>query len=143
MADLRSERHRVLDRYFAALNAGDAGGAMACYAPAARLEEVATGASHQGAAALRRSLDGFLGLFTGLRFEGGARIVAGDSVLCPYTLSATMARDLGPLRLRGTAIRLTGAQHIGFQGDAIILVRDFWDFAELAAQAATASPIPT
>ncbi|MCB1395249.1 MAG: nuclear transport factor 2 family protein [Rhodobacter sp.] len=138
----RTARQRVLDDYFAAHNAGRIEAVLACYAADARLEEVASGASRQGCDALRRGLEGFLALFRGAHFDCGPRIVAGDSIVCPYTLSAEVARDLGPLRLAGRRIRLPGVQVMTFDGEAIALVRDFWDFDALAAQARPAEPQP-
>lgn len=61
--------------------------------------------------------------------------MAGDSILCPYVMHATAQRDLGPARLAGQPVRLTGAHLVTFRGDRIASLRDFWDFGELVAQA--------
>lgn len=125
----------TLDTYYAACNEGRVPEVLACYTADAALEEVSSGKTRRGTAALREGLERFFDLFPGLRFDCAPRIVAGDSILCPYVMAATVARDLGPVRLAGRPIRLTGAHLVEFDGDRIRKLRDFWDFSELADQA--------
>lgn len=134
--DQRDARNLTADAYYRGYNTASVPGVLACYADTAVLEEVGSGRSHQGLAALELGLERFLGLFGDLRFETGARIAAGDSLLCPYRMTAVVQRDLGPMRLAGRRITLNGAHLLEFEGDRIGRCRDFWDFDELAAQAA-------
>lgn len=136
LRDLKSIRARVAQAYHQAHAAGQVDRVLACYAPDAVLEEVASGRAHQGHAALRAGLEKFLALFQGLVFTPGPRISAGDSLICPYVLTATVTRDLGPLKLTGQAVRLNGAHVLEFREGLIQRCRDYWDFDQLAAQAA-------
>lgn len=129
-------RTRTAQAYHAGYNAGRAEDVLACYAPDATLEEVASGRAHQGHAALREGLERFFAVFGALTFTPGPHIRAGDSLLCPYRMTAIVRRDLGPLRLDGRRIALSGAHLLEFRAAQILRCRDFWDFDELAAQAA-------
>lgn len=136
MQELRAARRHTAGVFHAAHTAGRVDEVIACYAFDATLEEVAAGRRHQGHAALRTGLERFFELFEDRHFVPGPQISAGDSLMCPYTLNATLSRDLGPLRLSGRRVSLHGAHVLEFRDTQILHCRDFWDFDELAAQAA-------
>ncbi len=136
MTEQRLARLATAAAYHAGYNAADAEAVLACYAPDAVLEEVGSGRSHRGEVELRAGLNGFLSLFADLHFRPDPPIAAGDSLLCPYVMTARVQRDLGPARLAGREVTLRGAHLLEFRGAQIGRCRDFWDFEELVAQAA-------
>lgn len=134
--DEQSVRHAVIQAYYAAHNVHDAEAVAALYTEDGVHEDVALGHVRSGREALRTGLSGFFALFEGLRLEERTRILSADHAVAVHTLSGRVTRDLGPMRLAGREVSLTGAYLFDFSGDRIARSRDYWNLAELKSFAA-------
>lgn len=74
------EFRALLERFFSALGARDVDGAMACYAPGARLEVVAPGPFSGEFVASREGLQAFFKTISEIKFEILGLIVEGNRV---------------------------------------------------------------
>jgi steroid delta-isomerase-like uncharacterized protein len=120
----------VVERYLAALGAGDADAAAACVAPDFVNEHTsARGTSIRGRAAYRERLDGFLAQFDDLHYEVEDWIVDGERAAVPYTMTCTF-RDGDAAR----PVRLRGMFRFRVVDGAIVHRVDYWDGEEFRRQ---------
>ena len=78
----------------------------------------ALGSGCEGRDEYRRRLPGFLGAFTGLRYEPERTVAEGTTVVVPYRMTATS--DGHPVDLRGVMV-------IDVDGDLVAKRTDYWD----------------
>jgi steroid delta-isomerase-like uncharacterized protein len=124
----------LLERYFRALNEGNADAVAACVAPAFLNEHTATlGANLRGRDAYRERLRGFLASFIDLHYEPEAMIIDGDRAAVPYTFSGRWRGSEGeypegrPFSIRGIfTFRIADAE--------LVHRVDYWDSAEFLRQ---------
>ncbi|WP_172293271.1 nuclear transport factor 2 family protein [Pseudoruegeria sp. HB172150] len=132
---MRKERLEAAAKYYAAYNAGSVDAVIDCYSDDATHEEVAFAKTRCGREALREGVERFLALFADLEFELRRTVVSGDSIMCDYRMTGTVTKDLGPMKLAGESIVLSGSHLLEFDGIRISKCRDYWDPEELASQA--------
>ena len=116
----------AVERYVAALNAGDADAVAACVTEDFVNEHTsARGMSRAGRAAYRQALDGFLGQFRELHYDIEDTIVEADRAAVAYAMTAVV--DGRPVSIRGM---FRFQVHNGLVAHRV----DYWDGADFDRQ---------
>jgi ketosteroid isomerase-like protein len=121
----------VVERYLAALNAGDADAIAGCVTEDFHNEHTsAAGVSVHGRAAYRDRLTGFLAGFPGLRYEVEDILVDGDRAAVAYRMSWLGVRDDG----QQVPVTIRGVFRFRIAGGLIAHRLDYWDGDAVARQ---------
>ncbi|SHM91585.1 nuclear transport factor 2 family protein [Cryptosporangium aurantiacum] len=123
----------VVERYLAALNAGDADAIAACVTDDFHNEHTsAAGRSLRGRAAYRDRLGGFLAEFQGLRYDVDDLLVDGDRAAVGYRMSFRLADPAGVLK----PVAVRGMFWFRVSEGLIAHRRDYWDGTTVQQQLA-------
>jgi len=118
----------VVERYLAALNAGDADAIAACVTDDFHNEHTsAAGRSLRGRAAYRERLGGFLAEFQDLRYDVEELLVDEDRAAVGYRMS---------FRLSGKPVAVRGMFWFRVADGLIAHRRDYWDGTTVQQQLA-------
>jgi steroid delta-isomerase-like uncharacterized protein len=116
----------IVERYLAALNAGDADAIAACVTEDFYNEHTsAEGRSLRGRAAYRERLGGFLSEFRELRYEVEDLLVDGDRAAVAYRMS---------FRMDGSPVTVRGMFRFEIVDGLIAHRLDYWDGTTVARQ---------
>lgn len=125
---------QLLQRYLAALNAGDAAAAADCVAADFINEHTAgLGRNIYGRDAYRERLLGFLADFVDLHYEIQDMIIDGDRAAVPYVFSGRWRGAQGEYAA-GRPFSLRGIFSFRIQRHEIAHRVDYWDSAEFMRQ---------
>lgn len=133
----------AVERFLAALNAGDPDRIAACVTDDFHNEHTSTlGHSLRGRDAYRERLPLFLGQFTELRYDLEDLVVDGDRAAAAYRMSCRWLD--APADEGGTAhpVTIRGVFRFRVADGAIAHRIDYWDSGEFQRQVTT-SPAPT
>ena len=122
----------LIDRFYAAYAARDAGAVAALYHTDGWHEEVAMSKRRMGAAAVAAGLQGFWQMLPDVVWDRQGYIRAGDHVAVPYRMTATFRpRAEGALP---RAIALDGLHLFELRDGLILASKDMWDLDLFKAQ---------
>ncbi|MFI5958652.1 nuclear transport factor 2 family protein [Cryptosporangium sp. NPDC051539] len=123
----------IVERYLAALNAGDADAVAACVTDDFVNEHTsAAGHSLRGRPAYRARLTGFLAEFENLHYDVEDLLVDDDRAAVAYRMT---------FRFRGTPVAVRGMFWFRVSNGLIAHRRDYWDGKTVEQQLTPESPV--
>jgi steroid delta-isomerase-like uncharacterized protein len=129
------QRERVLRRLLEAQNAGDADGALACFAHP-RYELVGNQRVYDGADEVRHYYEVTRRYFPDLRFEVIAVHHGDDAAVCELWMSGTHLGSGPDFEATGRHFRCRTAVIFSFEGDRLVSARVYYDSGTIARQLA-------
>jgi ketosteroid isomerase-like protein len=141
-ADTTAGTRAAVERFLAALNAGDPDRIAACVTDDFHNEHTSTlGTSLRGRAAYRERLPGFLGQFAGLRYDVEDLLVDGDRAAVAYRMSCRWIDPDDPAA-PPRPVTIRGVFRFRVSGGLIAHRVDYWDSGEFRRQVAAPAPSP-
>ncbi|HEX8137288.1 MAG TPA: nuclear transport factor 2 family protein [Pyrinomonadaceae bacterium] len=122
---------KVVDEFYAAYMALDAGRLLALLADDCFFEDPTFHLKAQGKAEIRKLMEGLLGHYSNIKIELENRIVCGNWVVTQQHFSGLSKSGPGA---EGRQISVRGASVFGFEKERIRRWTDYYDFATFARQ---------
>ena len=115
-----------LSDYFAALNALDRRGYVACFTPDALVRDPYGGRELRGEAGLNKFFDGMLHTWERFTMSAGEAYASGDRLAVTWRTEATAKS--------GKTARFAGVNIFTLEGEKISRLDGYWDFKAMVAQ---------